>query len=240
MAQTKEELTQKQNDLEEMMKAGVHLGHKKNKKHPKMDPYIHGIRNGVNIIDVEKTQEKIEEAISFMRNLLSQGKIIMVVGTKIQLQEIVENFAKESNIPYITNRWLGGTITNFESIKKRVDHLKDLERKRDEGELDKYTKKEKLDILREIDSLKKKFEGLKNLSKIPDAIIITDIEKDYLAVKEARDRSVKIIAIADTNINPELADFPIPANDDALSSVKYILAKLQDVFSGVTTLNTKD
>jgi len=240
MTQIKEELTQKQNELEEMMKAGVHLGHKKNKKHPKMEPYIYGIKNGVNIIDVEKTQVKIEETISFIKNLLSQEKTIMVVGTKVQLQEAVKNFAIESELPYITNRWLGGTFTNFENIKKRVDHLKDLEKKRDEGELDKYTKKEKLDILREIDSLKEKFEGLKNLSKVPDAVIITDMEKDFLAIKEARNRGVKIIAIVDTNVDPELVDFPIPANDDALASVNYILEKLKSAFSETKILNAKN
>ncbi len=227
MTQIKEVLDQKQYELEEMVKAGVHLGHKKNKKHPKMEPYLYGLRNGVSIIDVEKTHEKLEEALGFIKDLISKDKVLMVVGTKVQLKDMVTEFAKEADIPYMTERWLGGTFTNFESIKKRVDHLKDLEKKKEEGELEKYTKKERLNITREIESLKVKFEGLKPLSKLPDALLVMDIEKDGIAVKEASEKGVKVIAISDSNVNPEVANYPIPANDDAVSSVRYILEKIK-------------
>ncbi|MBZ1356539.1 MAG: 30S ribosomal protein S2 [Candidatus Nealsonbacteria bacterium] len=229
MTQTKEELDQKQHEMEEMVKVGVHLGHKKNKKHPKMEPYLYGLRNDISIIDVEKTYEKLEEALSFIKSLISQDKVVMVIGTKVQLKEMVTEFAKEVDIPYMTERWLGGTFTNFGNIKKRVDHLKDLEKKKEEGDLEKYTKKERLNITREIESLKVKFEGLKSLSKLPDAVLVMDIEKDGLAVKEASERGIKVIAISDSNVNPEVVDYPIPANDDAVSSVRYILEKIKGI-----------
>ncbi len=215
-------------EAEKMVMAGLHFGHRTNKKHPKMEPYIHGVRNGVNIIDIRKTEEKLEDALNFMEKLISRGGVLMVVGTKVQLTGPAKSFAEECNLPYIVERWLGGTFTNFESIKKRVDHLKDLEKKKEEGELEKYTKKEQLDISREIDSLKIKFEGLKPLSKLPDAILVLDMDKDDLAVKEAIMKNVKIVAIADTNVNPEMADYPIPANDDAISSVQYILDRIKE------------
>lgn len=215
-------------EAEKMVEAGVHFGHKTNKKHPKMAPYIHGVRNGVNIIDISKTEEKLEEALKYIEELILKGGILMIVGTKVQLVNLAKSFAEECNLPYTTERWLGGTFTNFENIKKRVDHLKDLEKKKEEGELEKYTKKEQLDISREIITLKRKFEGLKPLTKLPDAILILDMDKDDLVVKEARMKKVTIIAIADTNVNPELADYPIPANDNAISSVAYILGRMKE------------
>ncbi len=224
------EETQRVDDTEadKMITAGVHFGHKTNKKHPKMEPYIHGVRNGVNIIDIQKTEEKLEESLKYIEDLISKGGVLMVVGTKIQLTGPAKLFAEECELPYIIERWLGGTFTNFENIKKRVDYLKDLEKKKEEGELEKYTKKEQLDMSREITILKNKFEGLKPLSKLPDAVLILDMDKDDLAVKEARMKDIKIIAITDTNVNPELVNYPIPANDDAISSVTYILDRIKE------------
>jgi len=215
-------------EIEEMMKAGLHFGHKKTKRHPKMEPYIYGVRNGVSVIDVSKTKQKLQEALDFIFGSISQGKVLLLVGTKVQVKGIVKEIGEECEIPYINERWLGGTITNFDIIKKRIDHLKDLEKKKEEGDLEKYTKKERIKIDREIKSLKIKFEGLKPLSKIPDIIFVLDTVHDDLAVKEARDKKIKIIGIVDTNANPEIIDYPIPANDDAFSSVKYILEKLKE------------
>lgn len=215
-------------ESEKMIAAGVHFGHKTNKKHPKMDPYIYGVRNGVNIIDLEKTEKKLVEAMDYLEQLISKGGTLLVVGTKVQLVNLSKEFASECEFPYILERWLGGIITNFNVIKKRVDHLKDLENKKAEGELDKYTKKERLEIDREIESLKKKFEGLKPLSKLPDAIFVLDMEKDMMAIKEAKKEGVVVVGIADTNANPEIADYPIPANDDAISSVSYILNRIKE------------
>ena len=161
---------------------------------------------------------------------MSQGKTLLFVGTKIQFKNILKEMAETLNLPYVTERWLGGTFTNFEVIKKRVEHFKELEKKiENPEEIEKYTKKERAVLQEELRKLQIKFGGIKNLEKIPDALFVLDIKKDILAIKEARMKGVKIIAISDTNCDPSLVDFPIPANDDAISSVKYILEKVKEV-----------
>jgi small subunit ribosomal protein S2 len=216
-------------DLEEMAQAGVHFGHRTSRVHPKMKPYIYGIRNTVHIIDLEKTAEKLKEALKFIQQLISENKILLLVGTKIQVKDLVKKTAEECNLPYVNERWLGGTFTNFETIKKRIEHFKDLEKKKTEGELEKYTKKERAKIIEELRDLEIKFGGIKNLKQLPDAIFVSDIKKDYLAVKEARMKGIRVIGISDSNCDPTLADYPIPANDDAISSLKYILEKVKEV-----------
>ena len=216
-------------DTEEMAKAGVHFGHRTSRIHPKMKPYLYGVRNTVHIIDLEKTKEKFEEALKFIQELISENKILLIVGTKIQVKNLVKDMAKDCNLPYVAERWLGGTFTNFEIIKKRIEYFKDLEKKKAGGELEKYTKKERAKIDQELRDLEIKFGGIKDLEKLPDAIFVLDMKKDNLAVKEARMRGIKVIGISDTNVDPSLADYPIPANDDAISSVKYILEKVREV-----------
>jgi len=216
-------------DVEEMARAGLHLGHKTSKVHPKMFPFIFGTRNTIHVIDLEKTKEKLEEALKFIQELVLQNKTILFVGTKPQIKDLVKQIATELGYPYVNERWLGGTFTNFEVIKKRAAHLKELEKKFQEGAFEKYTKKEKTEIEKKIKKLEKKFGGIKNMEKLPDAVFICDMVKDKLAVKEAIEKKVKIIAISDTNADPTLADYPIPANDDAISSVKYILEKVREV-----------
>jgi small subunit ribosomal protein S2 len=224
-------------DVEEMAKAGLHFGRRTSKANPKMKPYLYGVRNTIHIIDLEKTKEKLVQALLFIKNLISENKILLIVGTKIQVKELVKNFATECNLPYINERWLGGTLTNFGIIEKRIDYLKDLEKKKAEGDLEKYTKKERAKIEKILNDLEKKFGGIKNLEKLPDAILVLDMKKDALAVKEARMKGIKVIGIADTNIDPSLADFPIPANDNAISSVKYILDKVKEVILKSKTKN---
>ena len=216
-------------DPEEMAQAGLHFGHRTSRIHPKMAPFLYGIRNTIHIIDLEKTKEKLKEALKFIQKLISEDKILLLVGTKIQIKDLVKDTAKDCGIPYVNERWLGGTFTNFETIKKRIDHFKDLEKRKAEGELEKYTKKEKAEIDRGLKNFELKFGGIKNLSRLPDAIFVLDIKKDALAIKEARQMQIKVIGISDTNADPTLADYPIPANDDARSSVKYILEKLAGV-----------
>ncbi len=216
-------------DLQEMARAGLHFGHRISRVHPKMKPYLEGTRNTVHIISLEKTAEKFKEALDFIQEIILQGKILLLVGTKIQIKDLVKETASAANLPYVNERWLGGTITNFEVIKKRINYFKDLERKKTEGELDKYTKKEKAKFEKEIRDLQIKFGGIKNLEKLPDVIFVCDMKKDALAVKEARMKGIKVIGISDTNVDPTLADYPIPANDDAVSSVKYILEKVAEV-----------
>ncbi len=216
-------------DVEEMALAGLHLGHRTSKIHPKIKPYLFGVRNGVHIIDLEKTAEKFKEALKFIQELISENKVLVLVGTKIQMKNLVKTTAEECSLPYVSERWIGGTFTNFESIKKRVDYFKDLERKKAEGELEKYTKKERAQFDKELRDLESKFGGIKNLAQLPDAIFVADMKKEISAIKEAKMRGIKIIAIAHTNVDPTLADYPIPANDDAVVSVKYILEKIKEV-----------
>jgi len=216
-------------NLEEMAQAGIHFGHRTSRINPKMKPFLYGVRNGVNIIDLEKTIEKFKEALEFIQELISEEKVLLLVGTKIQVKNLVKEMAQEYSLPYVTERWLGGTFTNFENIKKRIEYFKDLENKNKEGELDKYTKKERAKFEQELRNLEIKFGGIKNLEKLPDAIFVLDMKKDAAAIKEAKTHGIKIIAIADTNVDPTLADYPIPANDDAISSVKYILEKVKEV-----------
>ena len=214
--------------VEEMENAGVNFGHKVSKLYPKMKPYVSGVRNNVSMFDLEKTQKEFEKALAFISKIVSEGKTIVFVGTKIQLKAIIKDVAEECGIPYVTERWLGGTFTNFETIQKRVNYFKDLEKKKETGDLEKYTKRERLDFDREIAKLKIKFEGIRNMSKLPDAVFIFGLDKDITCAREAKRKGIKIISIVDTNVNPDIVDYPIPANDDAISSVKYILDKAED------------
>jgi len=214
---------------EEMLEAGLHFGHKVSSCHPKMKPYLFGVRSTVHIIDLEKTAQKLEEALDFIQRLISERKALMIVGTKIQMKDFVKEVAEDCGLPYVNERWIGGTFTNFNIIKKRIDHFKDLEEKKVEKELDKYTKKERLKIDKELGDFQRKFGGIKNLEKVPEAVFILDIRKDELAIKESKKKGIKVIAIVDTNVNPDLVDYPIPANDDAISSIKYILGKVSEV-----------
>lgn len=216
-------------DPAEMMQVGLHFGHKTSKVHPKIKPFLYGARNGVHIFDFEKTTESIKAALEFIKKIISEGKVMVLVGTKVQIKKILVETAKECGLPYIADRWLGGTFTNFDTIKRRVDYLKELEEKKASGGLDKYTKKERANFDKELDGLRLKFEGLKELKGLPEAVFVCDMKKDILAVKEARAKGVKVIGIADTNIDPTLADYPIPANDDAKAGVKFILDKVKEV-----------
>jgi len=228
-AKQKIEKTDLKLDTEEMARAGLHFGHKTSRVHPKMMPYLAGVKNTIHIIDLEKTKEKLAEALKFIQQLISENKILLIVGTKVQVKDLVKSMAQELALPCVTERWLGGTFTNFEIIKKRIEYFKDLEIKKKEGELEKYTKKERAKIDQELRDLEIKFGGIKDLERLPDAILVLDMKKDDLAVKEARMKGIKVIAISHSNTDPTLADYPIPANDDAISSVKYILEKVAEV-----------
>ncbi|MBM3251043.1 MAG: 30S ribosomal protein S2 [Candidatus Nealsonbacteria bacterium] len=220
-------------NAEEMARAGLNFGHRASNIHPKMKPYIVGIKNTVNIIDLEKTAEGLKQALRFIQKIIFEKKVLLLVGTKIQIKDLVKNIADDCGLPYVNERWLGGTITNFGTIKKRIDYFKDLEVKKEKGELEKYTKKERAGIDKELRDLGVKFGGIRNLEKIPEAIFVLDIKKDDLAIREAKRKGIVVIAIADTNVDPTLADFPIPANDDAISSVKYILDKVAEAVKKV-------
>ncbi|MDP2926957.1 MAG: 30S ribosomal protein S2 [bacterium] len=219
---------------EAMLEAGMHFGHPASTLHPRMKPFLFGTRNGTQIIDLEKSGEKLKEALKFIQELTKENGVVLLVGTKIHIKKMVKEVAEECGLPYVSERWLGGTFTNFETIKKRVSHLKALEKEMAEGLLDKYTKKERAAIEKEVEGLEKRFGGIKTMEVLPQAIFICDMKKELLAIKEARHKGVKVIGLADTNIDPKLADYPIPANDDAVNSVKYILDKIKE-----TILNSR-
>lgn len=225
-------------DIEEMGRAGVHFGHQTSKRHPKMTPFIQGVRNSIHLIDLEKTAQFLEGALRFISESISEGKILLFVGTKIQHKNLIKEVAKECGLPYVTERWLGGTFTNFEIIKKRIEYFNSLKRKKEEGGFEKYTKKESAKLERELRDLERKFGGIKDMTELPDALFVVDMKKDAICVREARAKGVRVIGITDTNIDPSLADYPIPANDDAMSSVKYILDKVKEVILRAKTNTT--
>ncbi len=220
--------------VEDMASVGVSFGHRTSKCHPNMKPYIVGVKGSdhINIIDLEKTKELFIQFLEALQQLAKEGKTVLFVGTKPPVRELVKNTATECQMPYVVNRWIGGTITNFSTIRQRIDYFKDLEKKREQGELEKYTKKEQLEIDREIKTLEEKFGGIKEMDKLPDAVFVVDMIADSLAVKEAKAKAIKILAVADTEADPKQADHFIPANDDARSSVKYILEKVKEAIIG--------
>jgi len=215
-------------NADHMQTAGLHFGHNVSRLHPKMKPFVMGIKNNVHIIDMEKSAKEFERALKFISTMVADGKTILFVGTKIQVKEYVKQAAEACGMPYVTERWLGGTFTNFETISKRVFYYKELERKRATGELEKYTKKERLMFDKELASLKTKFEGIRNMTKLPDAVLILDVKKDIACAAEAKRKKITIVGVIDTNVDPRLAQYPIPANDDAISSIKFILEKVQE------------
>ncbi len=223
----KKELLGNSPETEEMMKAGVHLGHQISKLHPNMADNVVGIRNTVHIIDLQKTWESLNASLTFLDNLLKKDGSLLIVSTKPPLRDLVRNFAKESGIAYVVERWLGGTFTNFKGISKRIEHYKKMRQEKEGGEFGKFGKKERVMKNRELTGLTKKFEGISEIKKIPEVIFICDIVSDEIAIREARKTGVKTIGIVDTNANPEKVDYPIFANDDAISSVKYILEKVK-------------
>lgn len=225
--------TEKKTDIklptaEQLLEAGVHFGHRTSKWDPKMKPYIFGSRNAVHIIDLEKTLAKLKEAAEFSVEVAGKGGLIIFVGTKPAVKKIVKEAAQSCGMPFVIQRWLGGTLTNFKTIGKRLEYFRDLENKMAEGELKKYTKKEQLGFSKKLADLQKNFGGIKNLVKLPEAVFVTDIKENRQTVNEAKKAGVKIIGICDTNTNPGLVDWPIPANDDAVSAVKIIVETIAE------------
>ncbi|MDX1535652.1 MAG: 30S ribosomal protein S2 [Candidatus Spechtbacterales bacterium] len=215
-------------ELEEFVEAGVQFGHEKSTVHPGMFPYIFGVRNNAHIIDVTKTKEELDKALKAVEDLVKSNKTILFVGTKLPVRNIIREAAKETGMPYVDVRWLGGTLTNWKTISQRVQHLKDLRAKKKSEEWEKYPKHERMQMDKEIQKLEYNLGGLEDMDKLPDAVFVVDAHEDNLALEEAKKIGIKTIAIADTNINPEMIDYIIPANDDAISSVELITGKVKD------------
>lgn len=220
--------------LEDMLKAGMHFGHRTNRWHPKMKQFIFTSKNGIYIIDLKKTQDQLQVALEFMAKLVSEGKSILFVGTKNQVSEPLKKMSIEISQPYIVGKWLGGYLTNFMVVKKSVKKYLELIEKKETGKLDKYTKKERLDFDREIKKLEMRVGGLTTLNKLPDALFVWDTKEEQTAVREAQQKNIPIVAICDTNVNPEEVTYPIPANDDSTKTIKIILDSIKS-----TILDTK-
>jgi small subunit ribosomal protein S2 len=210
-------------DIKKLLEAGAHFGHKTSRWHPKMAQYIHSKRAGTHIIDLTKTVEQLEEALSFVEQTASEGKQILVVGTKRQAHDIIKNLAEKTDMPYVVERWLGGMLTNRNTIGGRIKYLKDIEEKMENGTLAaKYSKLEVQRFQEEIEDMNHIYGGIKNLAAKPGAVFVTDVLNDINAVREAKKLGVKVIAIVDTNADPTLVDYPIPANDDAIKTIQLI------------------
>lgn len=209
--------------LLELLKSGAHFGHKASRWNPKMKPFIFSTRNNIHIIDLEKTRNSLQKAVSFVSEVAKSGGAVLFIGTKRQSREVVKQQAESCGMPYVNLRWLGGTFTNFRTIQKTVRKLEKLQSRKDSPDFEqKYTKKERLLIEREIEKLTKLFSGIKDMKKTPQAVFITDIHHDKIALTEARKMKVPVIAITDTNTDPSLVDYAIPANDDAVAAVSLI------------------
>ncbi|MDQ5854023.1 MAG: 30S ribosomal protein S2 [Chloroflexota bacterium] len=214
--------------MRELLEAGVHFGHQAKKWNPKMRPYIFTERNGIHILDLQQTIPALQAAYDFVADTTAQGQMILFVGTKKQASAIIEEEATRSNQLYVTNRWLGGTLTNFATIKARLQYLAQLEARRDRGELARLTKAEALRTEDEIGKLNRAFGGIKEMDRIPAALFVVDPNREELAVNEARKLGVPIIAMVDSNCDPLLIDFVIPANDDAIRGIRLIASKIAD------------
>lgn len=218
---------------EQLVEAGAHFGHKTSSWNPKMAPYIFGPRNGVHIFDVEKTLKKMSEALFFMARVLANNGKVLFVGTKPAAKALIASSANELNLPYVANRWLGGTLTNFKTISKRIQYLKELEEQKKTGQWDKFTKKERLMLQRKMEKLQGQLAGIRDLNKLPEAVFITDVKVDNIAMREAKITKIPVIAICDTNMNPVGIDYIILANDDATASLKILLATITDNLKNV-------
>lgn len=214
--------------VEEMLKAGMHFGHRTNRWHPKMKPYIFGVKNGLYVIDLVKSQQMLGQAIDFMSGLVMEGKSVLFVGTKSQAKTAIKKAAEESGQAYVVGKWLGGYITNFPVVKRSIKKYQDLIEKQATGKLEKYTKKEQADFGREIKKLEARVGGLVGLNKLPDALFVWDLKEEKTAVDEARAKHIPIIAVCDTNTNPELASYPIPGNDDSTKTIELVLSAVKN------------
>jgi len=214
--------------VEEMFEAGAHFGYSKSRRHPSVKPYIFGAKNNTEIIDLEKTQDMLETAKTYVAELSLKGKTIWFVGTKPEARKSVTEAAESVNQPYVTQRWIGGMITNYAQMRKRINRLSDLVEQKEKGELSVYTKKEQLLIDREIEQLQKDFGGVAHTSQLPEALFIVDPRKEYIAVAEAKDRNIPIIALASSDCNIAHVDYPILANDATMPSITYFVEHIAD------------
>ncbi len=214
--------------IQDLLEAGMHFGHQTRRWNPKMKKFIFAERNGIHIIDLKKSIDQLRKASDRVREIVAKGGSILFVGTKRQMRDIIKEEAERSGMYYVNERWLGGMITNFQTIKKNIRRLKDLERMRDEGELEQRTKKEALSLSREMLKLQKVLDGIKMMNDVPSAMFVVDAQKEKIAVAEANKLGIPLIALIDTNADPDLIDYPVAGNDDAIRSVKLVTEAIAD------------
>ena len=214
--------------MKHLLEAGVHFGHQTRRWNPKMAPYIFTERNGIYIIDLQKTVRKVDEAYMFIRNLAMEGKTVLFVGTKKQAQESIQSEAARCNMFYVNNRWLGGMLTNFRTIRSRVERLNEIDKMEQSGQFEVLPKKEVIQLQREREKLENNLGGIREMKKLPGALFVVDPRKEHIAVAEARTLGIPIVAIVDTNCDPDEVDYVIPGNDDAIRAVKLIAGKMAD------------
>ncbi len=233
----KEEILALPEELTKLLEAGVHFGHQAKRWNPKMEKFIFGKRSGIYIIDLEKTLVKLKEAQEFLRGVVGEGKDILFVGTKKQAQGVIRQVAESLNMPYVVERWVGGLLTNFEVVSSRIAKYKELLKAREEGRFDELPKKEVVRLNRELERMERNFSGLKHMEELPGALFVVDPKKEYLSVREARKVGLPIVALVDTDSDPEVIDYPIPGNDDALKSIKTIISFIADAVGEILVQN---
>lgn len=221
------EITEKLS-MKSLLEAGVHFGHQKSHWNPKMKSFIFGARNGIHIIDLQQTVQLFARAYNYARNTVADGGTVLFVGTKKQAQGIIEEEGRRCEMPYINTRWLGGTLTNFNTIRSRVDYLLELKKLEEDGQMELLPKKEAKNLRREAAKLEGLLGGIIGMKRMPDAVFVVDTKKEHIAIKEARNLSIPVIAIVDTNCDPANADYPIPSNDDAIRAIKLFTSKVAD------------
>ena len=214
--------------MKQLLEAGVHFGHQTRRWNPKMAPYIYTERNGIYIVDLQKTVRKLEEAYSFVRELAQNGQTLLFVGTKKQAQESIQSEAVRCNMFYVNNRWLGGMLTNFRTIRSRVERLNEIDKMEQSGQFEVLPKKEVIQLQHEREKLENNLGGIREMKKLPGALFVVDPRKEHIAVAEARTLGIPIVAIVDTNCDPDEVDYVIPGNDDAIRAVKLIAGKMAD------------
>ncbi len=214
--------------MRDLLEAGVHFGHQTGRWNPKMAPFIYGARNGVHILDLAQTVTRLQDATEFVQELSATGQQVLFVGTKRQAQDVIRNEADRANMPYVVTRWLGGTLTNFQTIRQRVDYMIELERREEAGQLDLLPKKEALKLRDKLTRLHRYLRGLRDMTSLPGALFVVDVPREHIAIAEARRLNIPIIAVCDTNSDPNLIDFPIPSNDDAIRAVRLLTAQIAD------------
>ena len=214
--------------MRQLLEAGVHFGHQTKRWNPKMKPFIFGARNGIHIIDLQQTVDLFNRAYRFIVDIVSKGDTVLFVGTKKQAQEVIIEEAKRSGMFHVTNRWLGGTLTNFKTVKGSIERLRSIEKMSEDGTFERMTKKEVLFLSREREKLEKALGGIKNMGGLPGAIFVIDPKKEHIAVDEARKLEIPVIAVADTNCDPDLLDYVIPGNDDAIRAIQLFTQKVAD------------